>query len=574
MFKKEGSLPKSGCVARGESCQGSLRTRSRVDLRAGFDLMGKVGTASGGASEHDNVRGRSARSQRACVPPLFPLRSFSPPKCLRVMHGISCFDTECAVCRGEVPQRKHTTSRWFLLERSGLRAPHQRETVTTEGDGETHPRCFRLRCLKRRGFVNAQLVVTYGQSHEESCGECPHEYWCQQLDGKGGAWQHHRWHDAAFFVWSPFSSPGLSVTRGRHWRWAPSRSSSGTCTGTSSRRRLRAWCERTGGPRRSGRTMSIDSYPVMPPTLDMLQDVAHSEKAVAFFSTSIDKILFMREAAEMEANRTYFISATAFFGFCLQDDGALGYNAAGCSNKVFLLVSMRNVNGTISNAVGRQYLGNGQNTLASGGVAAQVHLWDMEHHMLLHLVNMDVQPLLPNDILLGRDEFPASSPWSNFTFVLYFEEESGANLMGRTPISEHGRQVGVMSYGISMSFTLTPLLQKAVDSGGVVTKNAFLAVYAADGTVIGISEDAAGGGGARTIEHASVETIPEDSYTKKAISFLRRQHGDICPVEIHLDLDDEEDRLVDMMPFYTEDWGLPSLGTRWCQVLTVPRDNL
>ena len=107
-----------------------------------------------------------------------------------------------------------------------------------------------------------------------------------------------------------------------------------------------------------------------------------------------------------------------------------------------------------------------------------------------------------------------------------------------------------------------------------MTENAFLAVYAADGTVIGISEDAAGGGGARTIEHASVETIPEDSYTKKAISFLRRQHGDICPVEIHLDLDDEEDRLVDMMPFYTEDWGLPSLGTRWCQVLTVPRDNL
>ena len=191
--------------------------------------------------------------------------------------------------------------------------------------------------------------------------------------------------------------------------------------------------------------LSIDGYPVMPPTLDMLQDVAHSEKAVAFFSTSIDKNLFMREAAEMEANRTYFSSATAFFGFCLQDDGSLGYNAAGCSNMVFLLVSMRNVNGTISNVVGRQYLDDGQNTLASGGVAAQVHLWDMEHHMLLPFVNMDVQPVLPSDILLGRDEFPIISPWSNFTFVLYFEGESGANLMGRTPISEHGGQVGVMT---------------------------------------------------------------------------------------------------------------------------------
>ena len=129
-----------------------------------------------------------------------------PPKCSRVMPGISCFHTECAVCRGKAPRRQHTTSRWFLLERSGLRAPHQWDTVTTEGDGETHTRCFRLRCLKRLCFVNAQLVVTDGRSHEEACGECPHGYWCQQWDGKGGAWQHHRWHDAAFSV------------HGRHFR--------------------------------------------------------------------------------------------------------------------------------------------------------------------------------------------------------------------------------------------------------------------------------------------------------------------------------------------------------------------
>ena len=43
-----------------------------------------------------------------------------PPKCLRVMPGISCFDTECAVYRGKAPRREHTTSRWFLLERSGV----------------------------------------------------------------------------------------------------------------------------------------------------------------------------------------------------------------------------------------------------------------------------------------------------------------------------------------------------------------------------------------------------------------------------------------------------------------------
>ena len=219
--------------------------------------------------------------------------------------------------------------------------------------------------------------------------------------------------------------------------------------------------------------LSIDGYPVMPPTLDMLQDVAHSEKALAFLSTSIDKNLFMREAAEMELNRTYFSSAGAFFAFFLQDDGSMSCDAAECSNMVFLSVSMRNVNGTISCGVIRQYLDDGQNTLASGGVAAQLHLWDMEHHMLLPFANMDMEHFLFSDILLGWDAFPLISPWSNFSFQLTFVEESGANLMGLTPISEHGRQVGVMGYGISLSFTLTPLLQEAVDSGGAVTENAF-----------------------------------------------------------------------------------------------------
>ena len=211
--------------------------------------------------------------------------------------------------------------------------------------------------------------------------------------------------------------------------------------------------------------LSIDGYPVMPPTLDMLQDVAHSEKAVAFLSTSIDKNLFMREAAEMEANRTYFSSASASFVFCLKDDDSLGSDASERSNIVFLVVQMRNVNGAISYVVFRQYLDDGQNTLASGGVAAQLHLWDMEHHMLLPFTNMDMEHFLFSDILLGWDAFPFISP---------FVEESGANLMGLTPISEHGRQVGVMAHSIPLSVTLTPLLQEAVDSGGAVTEHALL----------------------------------------------------------------------------------------------------
>ena len=125
------------------------------------------------------VLGRSERVSRP-----FPLRPFS------VFEGHAFSDTECAL------RSKHTTSRWFLLERSGLRAPHQLRH--SHDRGETHTRCFRLRCLKRRGFFNAQLVVTDGRSHEEACGEGPHGYRCQQWDGKGGAWQHHRWHDAAF----------------------------------------------------------------------------------------------------------------------------------------------------------------------------------------------------------------------------------------------------------------------------------------------------------------------------------------------------------------------------------------
>ena len=398
-----------------------------------------------------------------------------------------------------------------------------------------------------------------------------------RLDGKGGAWHHRQWHDVA-------SSLAIFVARAVSNSWTSRaldtvskefRNMQGNFLAEALADMVRPlWWTPTQWSHNLITGLSIDGYPVMPPTLGMLQDVAHSEKAVAFLSTSIDKNLFMREAAEMEVNRTHFSSAGASFVFCLKDDDSLGSDSAERSNMVVLSVSMRNVSGTISHLVIRQYLDDGQNTMASGGVAAQLHLWDMEHHMLLPFVNMDMEPLLPSDMLSGWDAFPVISPWSNFSFVLYFEEEFGVNLVGLTPISEHGRQVGVMSYQFSLSFTLTPLLQEAVDSGGAVTENAFLAVHAADGTVIGLSEDAAGGGGARTIAHASVETIPEDSFSKKAINLLRRQHGDICPAEGHLDLDEEDDRLVDVMPSYTEEWGLPSLGTRWCQVLTVPRDNL
>ena len=374
-----------------------------------------------------------------------------------------------------------------------------------------------------------------------------------RLDGKGGAWHHHRWHDVAsslavFVAWAVSNS---WTSRALDTVSKEFRNMQGNFLAEALADMVRPlWWTPTQWSHNLITGLSIDGYPVMPPTLDMLQDVAHSENAVAFLSTSIDKNLFMREAAEMEVNRTYFSSAGASFVFCLKDDDSLGSDSAE-RNMVFLSVSMRNVSGTISHVVIRQYLDDGQNTMASGGVAAQLHLWDTEHHMLLPFVNMDMEPLLSSDILSGWDAFPVISPWSNFSFVLYFEEEFGANLVGLTPISEHGRQVGVKSYQFSLSFTLTPLLQEAVDSGGAVTENAFLAVHAADGTVIGLSEDAAGGGGARTIAHASVETIPEDSFSKMAINFLRRQHGDICPVEGHLDLDEEEDRRVDVMPSYT-----------------------
>ena len=330
------------------------------------------------------------------------------------------------------------------------------------------------------------------------------------------------------------------------------------------------WRTPTQWSRHLATGLSLDGYPIMPPTVDMLQDLAHAEKVVAFIAPTTDKNLFLRGAAETEANRTYFTDVTAAVNLCLNENLSL---SSACSHAGFLSVSLRDSNGTIRHVVMRQYVDDGQNTLAdSTGMAAQVHLWDMDLNMLIPFVNFDIAPLPPS-LTLGGLEFPFSSPWSNFTYMMFPGGASGVNLIGATPIMLHGQQVGFMSYMISLSLMLVPVLQEALESGGDVTKNAFLAVYAADGTVIGLSEDAAGGGGALMI-HASVETIPGSSYTKKAIEFLKREHGDICPVAGHLNLDEEEDRLVDVMPFYTEDWGLPSLGTRWCQVLTVPRDNL
>ena len=70
VFKKRGFPATVPVASPAREVSGDVHVgpRPEVDLRAGFGFMGKVGTASGGATEPDNVRGRSAWSQRACVP--------------------------------------------------------------------------------------------------------------------------------------------------------------------------------------------------------------------------------------------------------------------------------------------------------------------------------------------------------------------------------------------------------------------------------------------------------------------------------------------------------------------------
>ena len=64
------------------------------------------------------------------------------------------------------------------------------------------------------------------------------------------------------------------------------------------------------------------------------------------------------------------------------------------------------------------------------------------------------------------------------------------------------------------------------------------------------------------------------SYIMKALSKIKDECGTVCPAHQYLSDDNDNQRLVDVTPFRTEDWGMPPLNNNWCQIMTTPRENV
>ena len=142
------------------------------------------------------------------------------------------------------------------------------------------------------------------------------------------------------------SSPrGPSAIRGPHWRWRIFWRSSGTYRRVP--RPWLAWSDLSGEFRVAGST------------------ILSLARALTVFPCFVN---------------THYSSATAFVRFCFRADGTSGADDGGCGKTFFLQMMMTDDSGSIRCDVFRQYLDDGENTLADGtSVVAQMDEWEMKN---------------------------------------------------------------------------------------------------------------------------------------------------------------------------------------------------
>ena len=148
----------------------------------------------------------------------------------------------------------------------------------------------------------------------------------------------------------------------------------------------------------------------------------------------------------------------------------------------------------------------------------------------------------------------------------------GGNLIaGTVPIYDATQQIigqfscQVLSQGIGL------ILKDILVNGGDMTTGAEVAIVSTAGEVIGLSEAAASPWETTAL---TVSQILGSSYIGKALSKIENECGTVCPAHQCLIDDDDNQRLVDVTPFRTQDWGMPPLNNNWCQIMTTPREDV
>ena len=134
------------------------------------------------------------------------------------------------------------------------------------------------------------------------------------------------------------------------------------------------------------------------------------------------------------------------------------------------------------------------------------------------------------------------------------------------PVS-NAMKIHVVSLG---SGNFQPLLRDVLLKGGQVLKNGEAAIYTSDGLVFGMSEVESHH--LTDVYPRNISELETNSTTRQAHDAVVKVHGTVCPSHTHvLSLDG---RLSEVRPFDPEDWGIPDVSFRMCQLVTFPRANL
>ena len=301
------------------------------------------------------------------------------------------------------------------------------------------------------------------------------------------------------------------------------------------------------------KTRSIDGVTVMPPSLQTIHD------------HSIDLHTFLWGKVNIETHMQGFGCFAVLA--CAEEacaEGRFAHDAASCMDAVWVGSVLWVDNAWIISDFlkDHQYFVNGTGY-------RQVHLWD---HLDGEFVSTDDFPVWNcSEAMAALWANPENMQPDFHNFSWYGPVDPGlgweSHFAGAVPVYDAKQKIiGEFSCSLAQSEGIGRILRDILEDGGDMTVGAEVAIVSTAGQVIGLSEAAASP--IVDNETATLVTVSEivgSSLTGKALSKIKDEHGTVCPAQQYLIDDDDNQRLVDVTPFRTQDWGMPPLNTDWCQ---------
>ena len=314
-------------------------------------------------------------------------------------------------------------------------------------------------------------------------------------------------------------------------------------------------------------TRSIDGVKVMPPSLGTIHD--HADDLHTFLSAKVNAETHMRQVESLQNfEHNNFFGCGAMLA-CAEDacaEGTIAHDAASCMDAVWVWSGTSSETPPVYH-MDHQYFVNGTGY-------HQQKVWDNLAKQIVHIEsNIPVWTCSEAMGAFGRNE-NMQPDYHNFSWHGPVDSGSvtwGNFMAGTVPIYDAEQQIKgqfscqVLSQGIGL------ILTDILENGGDMTTGAEVAIVSTVGEVIGLSEAAASPWETTPL---TVSQILGSSYIGKALSKIKDVCGAVCPAHQYLIDDDDNQRLVDVTPFRTQDWGMPPLNNNWCQIMSTPRENV